>query len=186
MSELSELLSASNTQGLSARSIARAAQDLGYTLNHDTAARYLRGDHGRPDEPTLVALSSVMNVPLSKLRRAASLPADVTEPYRPPAEASRLSRRQRRAVDEIIRAMLEAPAESALSEPKASQRVSGRGSVVAMDPRRGTKAPAKAPAKQAARTAGKTAAEPVAKQARKAANVKATTAAARRGAMERT
>jgi len=182
MSELSELLSASNTQGLSARSIARAAQDLGYTLNHDTAARYLRGDHGRPDEPTLVALSSVMNVPLSKLRRAASLPADVTEPYRPPAEASRLSRRQRRAVDEIIRAMLEAPAESALSEPKASQRVSGRGSVVAMEPRRGTKAPAK----QAARTAGKTAAEPVVKQARKAANVKATTAAARRGAMERT
>jgi hypothetical protein len=107
MSELSEVLSAGNTDGLSARSIARSAQSLGFTLNHDTAARYLRGDHGRPDEDTLVAFSRVLNIPLSRLRTAASLPADATEPYTPPAEASRLTRRQRRAVDEIIRAMLE-------------------------------------------------------------------------------
>jgi transcriptional regulator with XRE-family HTH domain len=109
MSALSEILSAANTEGLSARSIARAAQALGYTLNHDTAARYLRGDHGRPDEGTLVALSRVLNVPLARLRTAASLPSDATEPYTPPAEASRLTRRQRRAVDEIIRAMIAPP-----------------------------------------------------------------------------
>jgi len=51
----------------------------------------------------------VLRIPLSRLRAAASLPAGETEPYRPPAESSRLSRRQRRAIDEIIRAMLEAP-----------------------------------------------------------------------------
>jgi transcriptional regulator with XRE-family HTH domain len=104
---LSELLQAANTEGLSARSIARQAQALGYSLNHDTAARYLRGDHGRPDEDTLLALASVLKLPLAPLRKAAQLPSEVTEPYRPPPEASRLSRRQRRAVDEIIRAMLE-------------------------------------------------------------------------------
>jgi transcriptional regulator with XRE-family HTH domain len=104
---LSELLQAANTDGLSARSIARQAQALGYSLNHDTAARYLRGDHGRPDEDTLLALASVLKLPLAPLRKAAQLPSEVTEPYRPPPEASRLSRRQRRAVDEIIRAMLE-------------------------------------------------------------------------------
>jgi transcriptional regulator with XRE-family HTH domain len=104
---LSELLQAANTDGLSARSIARQAQALGFSLNHDTAARYLRGDHGRPDEDTLLALASVLKLPLAPLRKAAQLPSEVTEPYRPPAEASRLSRRQRRAVDEIIRAMLE-------------------------------------------------------------------------------
>jgi transcriptional regulator with XRE-family HTH domain len=109
MSALSELLQASNSKGLSARAISQAARELGFTLNHDTAARYLRGEHGTPDESTLQAFATVLGVSLAKLRRAASLPADITEPYRPPAEADRLSRRQRRAVDEVIRAMLQSP-----------------------------------------------------------------------------
>jgi len=108
MSALSDLLSAANAGKLSARSIARAAQDRGFTLNHDTAARYLRGDHGRPDEPTLNAFSEVLGVPMQKLRVAADLPAEETAPYNPPPEASRLNRRQRKAVDEIIRAMVDA------------------------------------------------------------------------------
>jgi transcriptional regulator with XRE-family HTH domain len=116
MSALSDLLNKANTAGLSARSLARNAQAAGFTLNHDTAARYLRGDHGRPDETTLLALSKVLRVPLSRLRTAASLPAEETEPYRPPAESSRLNRRQRRAVDEIIRAMLETTAATKADE----------------------------------------------------------------------
>jgi len=107
MTALSELLQASNTANLSARTIARSAQELGFSLNHDTAARYLRGNHGTPDESTLQALSKVLKVPMTKLRTAAALPDEVTEPYRPPAESSRLNRRQRRAVDEVIRAMLQ-------------------------------------------------------------------------------
>lgn len=115
MSALSEVLVQANAAGLSARAIARQAQQAGFSINHDTAARYLRGDHGRPDEETLRAFASVLPVRLSELRAAAQLPAEETEPYRPPAEASRLSRRQRRAVDEIIRAMLE-PAPPAVTE----------------------------------------------------------------------
>lgn len=108
MSKLSDLVrEAADEQGISARAIARMARESGYTLNHDTAARYVRGDHGAPDEATLVALSDVLSIPLAKLRDAADLPSESTAPYTPPAEASRLSRRQRRAVDEIIRAMLE-------------------------------------------------------------------------------
>ena len=107
MTRLSETLNAANSAALSARSIARAAQARGFTLNHDTAARYLRGDHGRPDETTLRALAAVLSIPLQELRAAADLPAEEIEPYQPPAEASRLNRRQRRAVDEIIRAMLD-------------------------------------------------------------------------------
>jgi hypothetical protein len=107
MSGLSELLVARNTSGSSARALARRAQELGHTLNHDTAARYLRGDHGVPDEATLVAFSEVLRVPLRDLRVAADLPSDTTAPYVPPPEASRLTRRQRRAVDEVIRAMIE-------------------------------------------------------------------------------
>jgi len=116
MSALSDLLIRANAAGLSARAIARQAQEAGFSINHDTAARYLRGDHGRPDEETLRAFAHVLPVRLSELRAAAQLPAEETEPYRPQAEASRLSRRQRRAVDEIIRAMLEPPAASAVTE----------------------------------------------------------------------
>ena len=107
MTALSELIEQSNTRRLSARAISRSAQAAGFSLNHDTAARYLRGDHGRPDEQTLLALHKVLRIPLGQLRAAASLPAEETEPYRPPTESSRLNRRQRRAIDEIIRAMLE-------------------------------------------------------------------------------
>ena len=107
MTALSELLVASNKSGASARSLARQARERGHTLNHDTAARYLRGDHGVPDEATLLAFAEVLKIPLRDLRAAADLPSETTTPYVPPAEASRLTRRQRRALDEIIRAMLE-------------------------------------------------------------------------------
>jgi transcriptional regulator with XRE-family HTH domain len=107
MTALSDLLSAHNDGARSARSIAREARERGHTLNHDTAARYLRGDHGKPDEATLIALADVLDIPLARLRDAAGLPSESTEPYLPPAEASRLTRRQRLAVDEIIRAMLD-------------------------------------------------------------------------------
>jgi transcriptional regulator with XRE-family HTH domain len=147
MSALSDLLNKANSASLSARSVARNAQAAGFTLNHDTAARYLRGDHGRPDEATLLALSKVLRIPLSRLRAAASLPAEETEPYRPPVEASRLNRRQRRAVDEIIRAMLETGA-----APKADD----------LEARRGRRKPAKRPptAKPVTRAARRGAAEP--------------------------
>lgn len=104
---LSELLGAANGSQRSARALAREARERGHTLNHDTAARYLRGDHGVPDEATLRAFADVLEVPLRDLRLAADLPAESTDAYVPPPEASRLTRRQRRAIDEIIRAMVE-------------------------------------------------------------------------------
>ncbi|CAN5478545.1 hypothetical protein BH10ACT8_BH10ACT8_00660 [soil metagenome] len=109
MSALSEKLVAANSAGLSARAISRKAREAGYHLHHDTVARYLGGSHGRPDESTLTALAAVLGVGLADLRRAADLPSDEVEPYLPPAEASRLTRRQRRAVDELIRAMVQPP-----------------------------------------------------------------------------
>ena len=115
MSALSELVSSANRRGLSARAIARAAQERGHSLNHDTAARYLRGNHGRPDEATLVALAEVLGISMTKLRGAAGLPSELTTPYVPPPESARLNRRQRQAVDEVIRAMLEPSASAAAS-----------------------------------------------------------------------
>lgn len=115
MSRLSDVLTRANAGRHSARALSRLAQEHGFSLNHDTAARYLRGDHGTPDEATLIAFAQVLAVPLRELRAAADLPSETTAPYVPPAESSRLTRRQRRAVDEIIRAMLE-PAAARRSE----------------------------------------------------------------------
>lgn len=136
MSALSELLSAHNDGQRSARALARDARERGYTLNHDTAARYLRGDHGRPDEATLVALGEVLGIPLTRLRKAAGLPSESTEPYTPPAEASRLSRRQRLAVDEIIRAMLD-PGRAAATDRGVERLADRRGSSRPRAARRG-------------------------------------------------
>jgi transcriptional regulator with XRE-family HTH domain len=124
MTALSDLLATANKTGMSARAIARSARDRGHSINHDTAARYLRGDHGRPDEATLVAFADVLRIPLAKLRTAADLPAEQTAPYSPPPESSRLTRRQRRAVDEIIRAMLE-PTRATVTD-LSSRRSTGR------------------------------------------------------------
>jgi hypothetical protein len=49
----------------------------------------------------------VFGMPLARLRELAGLQAGEPDPYVPPREAAQLSRRQRRAVDEVIRSMLD-------------------------------------------------------------------------------
>lgn len=144
MSAISDVLQAANRRKLSARAVARAAQERGYTLNHDTAARYLRGDHGRPDEATLVALSEVFDVSLARLRTAAGLPSELTAPYVPPPEAARLNRRQRQAVDEVIRAMLDttrAPADDDLASRRTTRARAGSRAPARKAARRGSSEP---------------------------------------------
>jgi hypothetical protein len=113
VTRLSELIRGAMDGTMSARAVARTARERGHTLNHDTVARYVRGDHGVPDEATLRALSDVLDLPMARLRAAADLPSESTDEYVPPPEASRMSRRQRRAVDELIRSMVE-PTRSAV------------------------------------------------------------------------
>lgn len=103
MSALSDALNEANKQGWSTRQIAEKSG-----LNHATVAKYLNGTHAvRPDEETLKALSEVFRIPLERLRELAGLQPGEPDPYVPPQEAARLTRRQRRAVDEVIRSMLD-------------------------------------------------------------------------------
>lgn len=109
MSALSELLRAAAARhGWSAREVSRQARAAGFTMNHDTVARYMRDTHARPDEATLEALAAALSIPLGDLRRAADLPSEATGPYDPPREAARLTQRQRHAIDELIRSMTDA------------------------------------------------------------------------------
>lgn len=99
--------------GRGGRELARAAERAGIRLSQATANRYLAGQHGRPSEDVLAAFHQLLGVPLGELRAAAGLPVGAEEPWTPPAEAHRLSPRQRRALDELIRAMAQPAAEPA-------------------------------------------------------------------------
>lgn len=108
VNELGSLISeAMRLQGLSQRQVADQAQARGYTLTHPTVGRWIKGQsQTEPDEATLKAFSEVLTIPISQLRRAANVPTGAPGPYKPPAEADRLSLRQRQAVNELIRAIV--------------------------------------------------------------------------------
>jgi hypothetical protein len=106
MTALSELLHEANVQSWSSREIARRAEKNGHKLSYASAAVYLGGRHGVPSEQVLAAFSDVLNIPIDKLRAAAGVPTGDGEPWAPPAEANRLDRRQRLALEELIRSMV--------------------------------------------------------------------------------
>jgi hypothetical protein len=135
MTALSDRLTAANVEAHSARALSRMARERGHSINHDTVARYLRGAHGTPDEATLIGFADVLRIPLRDLRAAAGLPSELTAPYVPPVEASRLTRRQRRAVDEIIRSMVEPSRVDATAGATDLPRAARRGSPEDEDPR---------------------------------------------------
>ncbi|WML63614.1 hypothetical protein [Rhodococcus sp. AH-ZY2] len=104
MSKLSDLL---NSQPVSARQAADIAKERGIALPYGTLAGYWAGTHGRPTARSLERLAEVLTIPLAQLQMAAW---DTTAPlgrYTPPPEANLLGERQRRALDELIKAMAE-------------------------------------------------------------------------------
>lgn len=112
VTQLSELLAQVNTDRISAREIARRTERAGQPIGHATVAKYLNGSHGEPEDRILRALAEVLPVTLSALRTAAQVPVGEHGPYVPPDIAHRLSGRQRKALDELIRAMTEADEQS--------------------------------------------------------------------------
>lgn len=108
VSELSDLL---NATGISARQAAEKADDLGVDLPYGTIAAYWAGKHPRkPSEKTLQGLSEVTSIPLRRLRRSAGAAGGEAQPWTPPAEANRLTQRQRQAIEQLIKTIVEAPA----------------------------------------------------------------------------
>ncbi|WP_076260819.1 hypothetical protein [Intrasporangium flavum] len=117
MSELSQALKAAQKKrsGWSLRRIEEEMEHAGHKVSFATIGNYLRGDHGVPDDSTLQAFAAVFDeLDIVTLRQLAQVPAGEGEPYVPPADASRLSRTQRAAIDAVIAAMLEQPESGAV------------------------------------------------------------------------
>lgn len=77
-------------------------------ISHTAVARILHGE-GQPKDESIQALAATLRVKPNDLYGLVGLTApDDAAPYEPPAEAARLSQRQRKAVDEIIRLLAQA------------------------------------------------------------------------------
>lgn len=105
VSALSELL---NSQPVSARQAADRAQEKGIRLPYGTIAAYWAGGHGRPSAATLDKLAQVLpTVTIDQLKEAAwNATAAELGDYQPPSDARFLDKRQRRAIDELIRSIV--------------------------------------------------------------------------------
>lgn len=105
MSQLSNLindaLDRKGISGLSSRDLAGLTDGA---MSKDSVIRYRRGDHGVPSETALQGLAALTGLSVESLRQAAV--AEVGGHWDPPTEAVRLSRRQRAALEELIRAMV--------------------------------------------------------------------------------
>lgn len=107
VTELSDLLKRS---GITARQAAEKATELGVDLPYGTIAAYWTGRHPRhPSEKTLEGLAEVTPVSLRRLRRAVGAAEGEATPWSPPAEANRLTIRQREALEQLIKAIVLAP-----------------------------------------------------------------------------
>lgn len=134
MSALSDLLNDHLRDGLTINQVAvRIAKDPGHDVSRATVYACFKGEQERPKLSTLLALAdAVPGVTLDDLLHAVGLPPS-PGPYVPPREAALLSKRQRVALDELVRSMVEASADNVvpLSAPsgRPSPRTRGLGKV---------------------------------------------------------
>jgi hypothetical protein len=109
VSALSDLINRSLTRkGWGSDSLRTLAARSDNRLSKDTVRAYRSGNHGQPDEEILEAWSQLIDVPIDRLRKAAGIPSGESAPWVAPAEAARLTRRQRDALTELIRSFTDA------------------------------------------------------------------------------
>lgn len=107
MSALSELINKGLAdRGWSGWSLRTLSAKTDERLSHGSIAKYRNGTHGVPDEETVEALSELTGISVERIRRAAGLPEGERDVYQPPPESARLDRRQRHALDELIRSFV--------------------------------------------------------------------------------
>lgn len=74
-------------------------------LSGPTVDRIMNGI-GQPKVETVDKIAHALGIPVERAREAAGKPRGTARPYTPPAEANLLDERQRRAIDELIRAFV--------------------------------------------------------------------------------
>lgn len=105
MSALSELLSRANREQLSMQTITDRMRASGHQIGKDTVWKYMSGRHTVVRTEVLRAFADVFpSLRLAALEKAAGVPPELGQ-WDPPGEAATLGRRERDALDVIIKAM---------------------------------------------------------------------------------
>lgn len=106
VSDLSNFLA--NAKGdRSIDEISKQAHSEGHPISRSAIAKYLRGEHGpRPPESTLEGLAAGFGVDLRELRRLAGRTPGELGPYVPTDESASLTRKQRDALDQLIKTIV--------------------------------------------------------------------------------
>jgi hypothetical protein len=91
--------------GASGRRLAELAQRAGHDISHATLNRLRQGTYAtRPSDASVRAIAYLADVSENTAFAAAGVRTPSGLPYQPPGEAQRMSTRQRKALDELIRA----------------------------------------------------------------------------------
>lgn len=91
--------------GASGRRLAELAQRAGHDISHATLNRLRQGTYAtKPSDASIRAIAYLADVSENAAFAAAGVRAPAAVAYQPPREAQRMSSRQRKALDELIRA----------------------------------------------------------------------------------
>jgi|GEM_PF-3629049 len=98
-------IAATRHGGASGRRLAELAQRAGHDISHATLNRLRQGTYAtRPSDASIRAIAFLADVSENIAFAAAGVSAPAAAVYQAPAEAQRMTTRQRKAVDELIRA----------------------------------------------------------------------------------
>ncbi|MEY8014702.1 hypothetical protein [Mycobacterium servetii] len=98
-------IAATRHGGASGRRLAELAQRAGHDISHATLNRLRQGTYAtRPSDASIRAIAFLADVSENVAFAAAGVSAPAAAVYQAPAEAQRMTTRQRKAVDELIRA----------------------------------------------------------------------------------
>lgn len=100
-------IAAQRHDGASGRRLAELAQHAGHDISHATLNRLRQGTYAtRPSDASIRAIAYLADVSENTAFAAARVSAPAATAYEPPAEAQRMNTRQRKAVDELLRAFV--------------------------------------------------------------------------------
>jgi predicted RNA-binding Zn ribbon-like protein len=98
-------IAATRHDGASGRRLAELAQRAGHDISHATLNRLRQGSYAtRPSDASIRAIAYLADVSENVAFAAAGVSAPAAVVYQVPAEAQRMTTRQRKALDELIRA----------------------------------------------------------------------------------
>ncbi|MEB3064373.1 hypothetical protein [[Mycobacterium] zoologicum] len=100
-------IAAKRQDGASGRRLADLAQRAGHDISHATLNRLRQGTYAsRPTDASIRAIAYLAEVPETVAFAAVGVRPPAADQYQVPIEAQRMSTRQRRALDELLRAFV--------------------------------------------------------------------------------